>query len=136
MQLTPLNIIKCYYDCFNNKDYTGMLELLTAEVAHDINQGTREIGKEKFHQFLIRMDKHYDETIEELVLFSSSEPNRVAAEFIVQGRYKQAEPGFPAAREQGYRISVGAFFQVQDGLIERITNYYNVTAWREMVEPN
>jgi steroid delta-isomerase-like uncharacterized protein len=136
MPLTPLNIIKRYYECFNNKDYTGMVDLLTAEVAHDINQGTREIGQEKFRQFLIHMDKHYDETIEELVLFSSSEPNRVAAEFIVQGRYKQTEPGFPPARGQSYRIPVGAFFQVRDGLIERVTNYYNVTAWREMVESN
>ena len=134
MHLTQLNIVKRYYEHFNNKDYNGMVALLADDVAHNINQGTREMGKEKFLQFLIRMDKHYDETVEELVLFSASEPGRIAAEFIIQGRYQQTEPGFPQARGQSYRISVGAFFHVQNELIKRVTNYYNVNAWRKSVE--
>jgi ketosteroid isomerase-like protein len=39
-------LIRAYYYAFNRGDREAMLSLLTDDVAHDINQGGRETGKE------------------------------------------------------------------------------------------
>ena len=40
------SLIARYYAAFNAGDWEGMLACLTEDVAHDINQGGREVGKE------------------------------------------------------------------------------------------
>jgi steroid delta-isomerase-like uncharacterized protein len=51
----------------------------------------------------------------------------------VEGRYIATDPslppGTPPARGQSYRLAAGAFFDLRDGRIARVTNYYNLTAW-------
>lgn len=42
--------------------------------------------------------------------------------------------GLPEARGQTYRIRAGAFFEVQQGLIARVTTYYNLKAWIDLVK--
>jgi steroid delta-isomerase-like uncharacterized protein len=58
---------------------------------------------------------------------------RGAAEFLVEGKYLKAEPGFPAARGQAYRLPAGAFFELRDGKIARVTTYYNLAEWLRQV---
>ena len=126
-------LIRSYYDAFNRRDYPGMLALLAADVAHDINQGGREVGKTHFSQFLARMDQAYREQIQELVVLADASGTRFAAEFIVLGSYLQADPGFPEAHGQSYRLPAGAFFEVEGGLIQRVTTYYNLQDWLAQV---
>jgi steroid delta-isomerase-like uncharacterized protein len=47
----------------------------------------------------------------------------------VIGTYLVAEEGLPPAKGQTYRLPAGTFFAVRDGLITRITTYYNLTDW-------
>ena len=56
-----LKLIERYVAAFNAGDRDAMLACLSEDVAHDINQGGREIGKDKFRWFLGMMDKHYRE---------------------------------------------------------------------------
>ena len=126
-------IVSTYYDAFNRQDWEGMLACLTEDVRHDINQGGTQTGKEQFRAFLQRMDTAYGEQVEDLVLMTNPAGNRIAAEFIVSGVYKQSDEGLPPAHGQTYRLPVGAFFELRDGLIARVTNYYNVPYWIQMV---
>ena len=40
------NLIAAYYDAFNRGDREAMLSMLTDDVAHDLNQGARETGRD------------------------------------------------------------------------------------------
>lgn len=123
--------ISRYYDAFNRRDYPAMLALLTEDVVHDVNQGPRELGKEAFAAFLARMDRHYRERVVDLVVMSTD--HRAAAEFVIEGTYLVTDEGLPPAHGQAYRLPVGAFFELRDGRIARVTNYYNLPEWTRQV---
>lgn len=127
------NLIQRYYDLFNSGDREALLEMLSDDVAHEINEGGVEIGREEFSKFLERMDRCYQEQVEELIVFSQDNPNRAAAEFFIRGKYVATDDGLPEATGQTYHLRVGAFFEITNGKISRITNYYNLAAWLKMV---
>jgi len=127
------NLIRRYYETFNSGDRVALLELLDEDVAHEINEGGVERGREAFRAFLTRMDRCYRETVEELEVFAGGDPGRVAAEFYIRGEYLATDDGLPEAKGQGYRLRVGAFFEVQNGRITRVTNYYNLREWLGLV---
>jgi steroid delta-isomerase-like uncharacterized protein len=58
---------------------------------------------------------------------------RFAAEFTVVGTYLQADPGMPDARGQSYELAAGAFFELDDGVIQRVTSYYNLRDWLQQI---
>jgi len=122
-------LIERYYAAFNANDGAGMLALLSDDVIHDINQGAREVGRDAFGRFLKRMDAHYEERVADLVVMTSAEGSRAAAEFRILGRYLRTDEGLPEARGQTYDLPVGAFFAVAHGRITRVSNYYNLQDW-------
>jgi steroid delta-isomerase-like uncharacterized protein len=122
-------LIRRYYDAFNRGDADGMLACLAEDVVHDVNQGARRTGKAAFRQFCGRMAHSYRERLEGIVVMASDDGTRAAAEFNVLGTYLAAEEGMPPAKGQNYRLPAGTFFAVRDGLITRITTYYNLTEW-------
>lgn len=130
---TP-ELIESYYAAFNSHDWNGMLALLTDDIVHDINQGDREVGIEAFRAFLDSMDRSYAEQVTALVIMVSGDATRAAAEFIIEGQYLSSDPSLPDARGQRYTLPVGAFFEVRDGKIGRVTNYYNLRDWIRQVE--
>lgn len=129
-----LDLVRRYYAAFNEGDAGGMLVLLTEDVRHDINEGETQRGVEAFRAFLERMDAHYRERAEDLVVMASGDGTRAAAEFVIHGEYLKTDPGLPEARGQRYVIPVGAFFEVREGRIARVTNYYNLAEWSRQVQ--
>jgi steroid delta-isomerase-like uncharacterized protein len=129
-----VQLVRNYYDAFNRRDFAGMLALLGPDVVHDINQGGREVGKPAFQQFLERMDAAYREELRDLVVLAEATGRRFAAEFTVHGKYLKADPEFPPAHGQSYQLPAGAFLEVKDGLIQRVTTYYNLHDWLEQVK--
>src|SRR5690606_42050055 len=63
-------LIHAYYAAFNRGDREGMLALLTDDVAHDLNQGARETGREAFRAFMARMDRCYAEELRDIVVMA------------------------------------------------------------------
>jgi steroid delta-isomerase-like uncharacterized protein len=110
-------------------DVEAILACLDDNVAHDINQGDRETGKLAFRAFLGRMDHAYSEQLRDIVIMTSEDGKRAAAEFIVDGIYKVADEGFPAAHGQSYNLPAGGFFEIANGKITRVSVYYNLTEW-------
>jgi steroid delta-isomerase-like uncharacterized protein len=128
------DLITAYYEAFNRADWEEMLMLVHDDVAHDINQGGREIGKERFRVFLARMDRCYGEQLRDIVVMASDDGRRAAAEYVVRGEYRADDEGLPPARGQRYSLPGGAFFEIRDGRIARISNYYNLPDWNRQVE--
>ncbi|UXI68182.1 ketosteroid isomerase-related protein [Tahibacter amnicola] len=124
-----------YYTAFNKGDWEGMLSCLSDDVRHAINQGGEEIGVEAFRSFLGRMNRCYKEQLRDIVVMANADGSRGAAEYVVHGQYLQTDEGLPAAAGQRYVLPGGAFFAIEDGLITRVTNYYNLNDWLRQVAP-
>lgn len=127
-------LIANYYAAFNAGDMKAFLELLTDDVVHDINQGHREVGKAAFARFMERMNRNYKEELTDMVIMASSDGTRAAAEFVVNGTYLNSDEGLPPAHGQTYVLPAGAFFDVRQGKVARVTNYYNLQDWVKQVE--
>ncbi|NOT84270.1 MAG: SnoaL-like domain-containing protein [Methylococcaceae bacterium] len=130
-------LIENYYAAFNAGDMPTFLNLLTDDVIHDINQGKRESGKIQFGHFMQRMNHHYREQLIDIVVMTNADGARAAAEFVVLGEYLNTDEGLPVANGQRYRLPAGAFFDIRDGKVARITNYYNLEDWiAQVVTPS
>ncbi|WP_329743357.1 ketosteroid isomerase-related protein [Dyella sp. A6] len=134
--MTPLPLISAYYNAFNRGDRDAMLALLADDVAHDLNQGSREIGRDAFRVFLQRMDRCYSEQLSNIVIMATSDGMHAGAEYVVHGEYKATDEGLPEAKGQRYVLPGGAFFDIRDGKIARVTNYYNLGDWIAQVAGN
>jgi len=128
-QQHTINLVEDYYAAFNSGDMDAFLNLLTDDVIHDINQGKREIGKAAFTQFMACMNFNYKEQLIDMVVMASTDGIRAAAEFVVLGEYLKTDEGLPAANGQKYKLPAGAFFEIRDNKVARITNYYNLEDW-------
>ena len=126
-------LVLTYYAAFNRGDWEAMLACVADDVAHDVNQGQREVGREAFRAFLARMDRCYREQLRDIVVMANAEGNRAAAEYVVHGEYLEADAGLPPARGQRYVLHGGAFFAFAGDRIVRITNYYNLEDWLRQV---
>jgi steroid delta-isomerase-like uncharacterized protein len=130
--VTETDVVAAYYAAFNRGDWDGMCGYLAEDVAHDLNQGGREIGRAAFRAFLDRMNRSYREQLRDIAVMGGA-GGRVAAEYIVDGEYLATDEGLPPAQGQRYSLPGGAFFEVRGGLIARVTNYYNLQAWLKQV---
>ncbi|MBQ1785050.1 MAG: nuclear transport factor 2 family protein [Gammaproteobacteria bacterium] len=131
--MAATDLIKNYYAAFNAGDMDRFLALLSDEVVHDINQGERQLGKAAFAAFMTRMNRCYREQLSDIVVMASSDGRRAAAEFVVHGQYQADDEGLPPASGQRYLLPAGAFFEIRDGKVARVTNYYNLNDWIEQV---
>lgn len=132
-QNATIDLVRRYYAAFNLGQREAMLECLADDVAHDINQDGREVGKQAFAAFLERMERCYSERVEDLVILASQDGSRAAAEFTVHGCYLATDEGLPPAAGQTYALPAGAFFSIADGKIARVTMYYNLADWTRQV---
>ena len=128
-----VTLVESYYAAFNAGDGEGMLACLTEGVAHDINQGARHVGKDAFRAFLAHMDRSYRERLSDIAIMANEDGSRASPEFIVHGEYLSTDEGLPEAKGQTYLLPAGAFFQIEDGLIARVTVYYNLEDWIRQV---
>ncbi len=133
-RLAAMALLERYYAAFNAGDNQAMLACLSDDVAHDINQGARQSGKPAFRDFLAHMDRCYRERLSDIVIMANDSGGHAAAEFVVHGEYLATDEGLPEAAGQQYVLPAGAFFDLADGAISRISVYYNLADWTAQVE--
>lgn len=127
------NVVRQYYAAFNAGDRPGMIACLAEDFRHDVNEGARRDGKQRFAEFMAHMDRCYREQLKEIVVMASPDERNAAAEFVVHGTYLATDEGLPPARGQTYVLAAGAFFSVSGGKIARVTTYYNLKEWIRQV---
>lgn len=123
------DVIAAYFDAFNAGNTAAMLDCVTDDVNHHVNEGKIRVGKALFAAFNDHMTRCYRENLTDMVIFVSEDGTRGAAEFIVNGTYLETDAGLPEARGQTYRLPGGSFFDLRDGKIARVTTYYNLADW-------
>ena len=125
------DVVQTYFAAFNSGDVQGMLDCLTDDVAHHVNEGQVRTGKDLFEAFCNHMNRCYKENLTDMVVFQTGD--RAAAEYVVNGMYLATDEGLPAAENQTYRLPAGSFFTLRDGKIARVTTYYNLVDWVKQV---
>ena len=110
-----------------------MLDLVSEDIVHEPNEGDPRHGKPLFTAFVKKMEVAYDETLRDFTFYTEASEEKVAAQFTVHGRYLQAEDGLPEAHGQTYVLPAAAFLTVKDGLICKVTTYYNLSEWIQQV---
>ncbi|MCR6644253.1 MAG: nuclear transport factor 2 family protein [Terricaulis sp.] len=123
------DLVARYYAAFNAKDWPAMLDCVAEDIRHDVNEGDTRGGKARFAAFVAHMDRCYDENLKDMVIMTSADGARAAAEFVVHGIYKQTDEGLPEAKGQTYILPAGAFIEVKAGKITRVTTRYNLKDW-------
>lgn len=131
--MNTTEIVARYYAAFNAKNWTAMLDCVSEDVRHHVNEGANRDGKARFADFIAHMDHCYDEELKQLVIMVNEDGSRAAAEFIVHGTYKNTDGELPEARGQKYVLPAGAFFDIRNGEITRVTTYYNLQNWLSQV---
>ncbi|MCE6969188.1 ketosteroid isomerase-related protein [Cereibacter sphaeroides] len=127
------DVIERYYAAFNAGDAQGMLACVTDDIEHRVNEGEVRHGREKFAEFCSHMGVSYREQLRDMVIFTNEDGTRGAAEFVVHGEYLKTDPGLPEAKGQRYVLPAGAFFDLRDGRISRVTTFYNLADWIRQV---
>lgn len=125
--------VKRYFAAFNAGDVDTMLDCLSDDVAHHVNEGQIRVGREKFAEFCAHMNRCYKEELTDMVVFEAESGTRASAEYIVNGTYLATDAGLPEANGQTYRLPAGSFFDLRDGKITRVTTYYNLADWVKQV---
>lgn len=126
---TARDTIQSYFNAFNAGDTAAMVACLSDDVAHHVNEGKVRTGKDAFAAFCDHMTRCYKENLTDMVIFTSPNGTRAAAEYIVNGTYLATDAGLPEARGQSYRLPAGSFFSLTDGKITRVVTYYNLADW-------
>ncbi|WP_313804803.1 ketosteroid isomerase-related protein [Sphingobium sp.] len=127
-------LLGLYYAAFNRGDSAAMLDLLTQDVVHEPSQGAAREGKAAFAEFLDHMNRCYREQVIDPVFLTSADGRRAAAEFMLEGQYLETDSDLPPASGQPYHLRVGAFFELSDGRIARVSNHYNLAHWLDQVK--
>ena len=118
-----LALIKAYYDAFNAGAAAGMLDCVSDDVEHRVNEGAHRIGRAKFAEFCGHMGVSYREQLTDMVIFANDQGDRAAAEFVVNGEYLKTDPGLPVAKGQRYVLPGGGCFDVRGGRLARVTTF-------------
>ena len=127
------DVIKRYFAAFNLGDVQTMLDCVSDDVAHHVNEGQIRRGKDAFAEFCAHMNRCYKEELTNIVVFEANGGTRGAAEFVVNGTYLETDSGLPEAKGQQYKLPGGSFFDMADGKITRVTTYYNLADWVRQV---
>lgn len=123
------HILRTYVEALNAGDMATLLDCLDDNVIHDVNQGERRKGKDRFEAFIARQRHYYRETLCDPVVMVSRDGTRAALEYNIEGVYLETEQGLPPAHQQRYVLPGGTFFAIGEAKIERVTTYYNMTDW-------
>lgn len=123
-------LIARFIDALNRSDHAAALEMVSEDVAHDPFDAAREIGRDKLRWRLGLTARHFDERIEDLAVLTGEGGVRAAADFTLRGTYRVTAPGLPEAAGQRYSLSGLMAFDIDDGVITRISAYRNPAGFR------
>ena len=125
--------VQAYFDAFNAGNIDAMLECLSDDVQHYVNEGNIRTGKSAFADFCAHMSRCYKEELTDMVIFDAAGGARAAAEYVVNGTYLATDAGLPEAADQTYRLPAGSFFSLENDKITRVVTYYNLSDWIKQV---
>ena len=128
------DLLQGYFNALNERDIRACLALVCDELILQPNQGLTEQGRDAFAGFLERQLHCYREVLEPQVILADPQGRHAACEYLVSGEYLATDDGLPEAYGQHYAMRVGAFFDIHDGLISRISLHFNLPDWLAQID--
>ncbi|MEM0899209.1 MAG: nuclear transport factor 2 family protein [Pseudomonadota bacterium] len=124
---TTNDVVNTYFAAFDQSDFEKITSILIEDVVFDPALGDRILGASAVRDHFLKMAQYFDETTGDHVIFADDNGSRAAVEFTLRGRYQATFEGFPAASNQSYSVSAGAFFELDTdrAKIARATIYLN-----------
>ena len=136
-QTSIVKTVQAFFDAINASEFDALLDLLHEDVVHDINEADRQIGKPSFRVHMVQTKGAFDETLSDIAIMPAQDSTRAAAEYTRRGTYLKTTNGLPSASGQAFSLQAGTFFEIEDGLITRVTNYFNKAEFvRQLSEGN
>lgn len=127
------DLIQTYYQAFNEENIEKFMSTLHPEVIHDICQGSTEIGKDAFQKFMEFCFDVCKENARDIIIIASDDGRYAASKLMIDGIYLKDIANYPVANNQKYSLPVHAFFEIKDGLVYRISCFYNQKDWISQV---
>ncbi len=127
---TARSTIEAFFAALNASDMEAALALLSEDVILDTREGSREIGRDRFHWYWGMLARHLTERYADIEIMEAPGGFRAAAEVTFTGTYTSTREGLPEASGQSYSVPGGMFFEVEDGVITRVTTYINMENWK------
>lgn len=115
-----------FIEAVNNRDFDTLPGLLDDDVAFDSLTGQRTLGIGPLRTWVMSYLRHFDESFGDVVLMRDAFGQRVAADTTARGTYRETMAGFPEASGQSYAIPSVFIFEVEDGVITRLSHYRNL----------
>ncbi|WP_161867159.1 nuclear transport factor 2 family protein [Pseudomonas yangonensis] len=134
MTIDVRDLLQRYFNALNDRDIRACLSLVSDELIVEPNQGFAEHGRDAFAAFLERQQHCYRETLEPLAILVEPQGQHAACEYRVTGEYLATDEGLPEACGQRYEMRVGAFFEIRQGLISRISLHFNLPDWLAQID--
>ena len=125
-------LIERYYAAFNDGTAKACSPAQRGRGARR-EPGQAASGKEAFREFTRHMERCYGEQLENMTIMAATDGTRAAAEFSGGRDLYRDRRGAAAGAGQTYTLPAGTFFEVRDGLIARVTTYYNLADWLAQV---
>lgn len=121
-----LALIENFYDAFNRQNIRQILALVSENIAHDHNEGKMALGKPAFQHHLQTTFEHFKSAVHNPIILASESGRHASAKFHLSGVYVKTFPQYPEANGQGYVLTAGEFFELENKEIIRYTQYFNL----------
>lgn len=115
-----------FMEALNDRDFDTLSRLVDEDVAFDSLSGERTLGAGSLRSWMMNYLRHFDESLSDIVLMRDAAGQRVAADTTARGTYRETLAGFPDASGQAYSIASVFVFEIEDGLITRLSQYRNI----------
>ena len=128
-------LIQTYYREFNKRNVVGLLKILHPHVIHTTFAGNIEIGLDAFQKYILGVFDCVKETVSNVIILVSDDGRYASAQVICDGEYVKTAYNYPEARNQKYSVECHSFFEIKDGLIYKLSNYFNEKDWLAQISP-
>ncbi len=120
-----------FIEALNERDFQAISSVLDEDVALDTMLGQRTIGAEPLRMAIMSYFRHFDEQFSDIVVMHDAFGQRVAVDATARGYYRQSFPGLPQASGQSYSIPSVFVFEIDGGLVTRLTHYRNIRVFEQ-----
>lgn len=120
-----------FMEALNERDFPTMASFLDEDVALDTMLGQRTIGADPLRMAIMSYFRHFDETFSDMVVMHDAFNQRFAIDTTARGVYRETVSGLPAASGQSYSIPSVFVFEIDGGLISRLTHYRNIRLFEQ-----
>ncbi len=120
-----------FMEALNERDFDTLATFLDEDVALDSLTGQRTIGVGPLRMGVMSYFRHFDETFGDMVLMHDAFGQRIAIDATARGTYRETMPGFPAASGQSYSIPSVFVFEIENGVVTRLSHYRNIRVFEK-----